>query len=150
MKGFPDLPPIWAFGVAMSSALIGRFLPILSFEVPKPLVLGLLGIGFALVLWSALFFWRKKTTIEPHHVPTALIVEGPYRLSRNPIYLGMFLAVIAVALWAGALSSLLVAALFPIIITTRFIKAEEAMLRGKFGNEAEAYLGSTGRWIAGI
>jgi protein-S-isoprenylcysteine O-methyltransferase Ste14 len=49
------------------------------------------------------WFWRKKTTIEPHHTPTALIVEGPYRLSRNPIYLALLALLAGYVLRLGSL-----------------------------------------------
>lgn len=147
MKGFPDLPPIWAAGIAVLAILIGRVFPLLAFGASRTSSFLLIALGFALILWSATFFFRKKTSIEPHHTPTALIVEGPYRVSRNPIYLGMFLGLIGVALWTGALSSLLVVAAFPAIINARFIRAEEDALQAQFSDEAEAYLASTARWF---
>ena len=150
MKGFPDLPPIWAAFVALLAILAGRFEPIFSFRVPSWLAGLILITGFALVIWSAYFFWKKKTSIEPHHTPRALIVEGPYKISRNPIYLGMFLGVFAVALWSGALSGVLVVIIFPIIINARFIVAEENALRAQFGEAGETYLASTSRWIFGF
>jgi len=150
MKGFPDLPPIWAAAIALLSILIGRIFPILSFAPPKWLACVMLCLGFGLVLWSAYFFWKKKTSIEPHHTPTTLIVEGPYQLSRNPIYLGMFLGLLGVGFWTGALSAVLMTVLFPFIINARFIASEEQALKDQFGADAESYLASTSRWIFGV
>ena len=103
--------------------------------------------GFVLILWAALWFWRKRTTIEPHHDPSALIVEGPYRLSRNPIYLGMLAILTGAVLWQGALSPVPVPFAFAAILSRRFIEPEEAALRRAFGAEAERYLAATRRWL---
>lgn len=143
-----DLPPVWALGAILAEWLAARFLPLWVFASTATTALGIalfLG-GVAVILWSALWFRRKKTPIEPRNVPTALIVEGPYRLNRNPIYTGMTLAVFGAALWFGALSALIVAAVFPFVITHRFIMGEEAGLRQTFGAEAEAYFRRTRRW----
>ena len=97
--------------------------------------------------WSAWWFWRKKTTIEPHHTPTALIVEGPYRLSRNPIYLALLVLLVGYVLRLGSLSPVLLPLLFFWVLTRRFIEPEEEALRRAFGDEAEAYLARTRRWL---
>ncbi len=150
MHKFPDLPPIWTAAFAVVAIGLSRIFPIISLPRIEPLVWLLLIAGFGLIVWSAYYFWKKKTSIEPHDTPTALIVEGPYRISRNPIYLGFFLALVGVALWSGGLSGLLIICLFPVVITSRFINGEEAALRSQFGNEADAYLGSTSRWLLGL
>lgn len=150
MKGFPDLPPIWAAVFAALSILAAKVLPIISFGFLQFLTWPLIVIGFGLIVWSAYFFLTKKTPIEPHHTPTSLIVEGPYTISRNPIYLGMFLGVLGVAVWSAALTSVLVVFAFPFVINSRFIRAEEAALKSQFGAEAEAYFASTGRWVKGL
>ncbi len=103
--------------------------------------------GLALIGWAALWFWRKKTTIEPHHAPTALIVEGPYRLSRNPIYLGLLAILTGAVVWLGTLSAVPVPVAFAAILSRRFIEPEEATLRRAFGSEAERYLTATRRWL---
>lgn len=143
-----DLPPVWALATLFAEWLVARLLPLWLFASTATTALGiaLFAGGIAIVVWSALWFRRKKTPIEPRNVPKALIVEGPYRLNRNPIYTGMTLALFGAALWFGALSALLVAAIFPVLITSRFIKGEEAGLRSAFGAEAEDYFRRTRRW----
>jgi hypothetical protein len=94
LKGFPDLPPVWLMGFMAAAWAIDRGLPLVEAFGPVYRVAGglLMLAALGLIAWSALWFWRKKTTIEPHHTPTALIVEGPYRLSRNPIYLALLVS----------------------------------------------------------
>lgn len=149
MKGFPDLPPLWLLLGLAVVWLLGSQLPLLRIAGPVGQAAGLVLAlaGLALILWSALWFWRKRTTIEPHHAPRALIVEGPYRLSRNPIYLGMVAILTGAVLWQGALSALPVPFAFAAILSRRFIQPEEAALRRAFGDEALRYLGSTRRWL---
>lgn len=147
MNRYPDIPPIWAAGIAALAILASKYLPVFTFSAPRLAVWGLLLLGFGLILWSAFFFWKKETTIEPHHTPTNLIVEGPYKISRNPIYLGMFLGVFGVALWSGGLTGLFIACFFPVIVTRRFVAPEEQTLREQFGAEAENYISKTARWF---
>ncbi|MDG3042483.1 methyltransferase [Roseicyclus marinus] len=92
-----------------------------------------------LILWAALWFYRKRITIKPHHAPSALIVEGPYPVSRNPVYLGLLAILTDVAMWQGALSALPVPFVFAAIPLRRFILPEVAALFRAFGPEARRY-----------
>ncbi len=107
----------------------------------------LVAAGIAMIGWSALWFYRKKTTIEPHHTPKTLIVEGPFRISRNPIYLGMLAILLGIVFAYGALSTVVLPGIFAIILTKRFILPEEALLIEQFGDEARRYLAATRRWL---
>jgi len=93
------------------------------------------GVGRALVL------------AQTHHVPDTLIVEGPYKLSRNPIYLAMLAMLIGYIATTGALSPVLLPLLFLRVFEKRFVEPEEAALRDAFGAEAERYLSRTRRWV---
>ncbi|MCB8836542.1 isoprenylcysteine carboxylmethyltransferase family protein [Aurantimonas sp. VKM B-3413] len=147
-RDFPDLPPVWALGTAVLEWLGARFLPLGSFWSPPAALAGIVLVigGVALAGWAALWFRRKRTPIEPGETPRQLIVEGPYRFNRNPIYSGMALVLFGIALWLGAFSSFLLAAIFPIVIHIRFVRREEAMLREAFGEEAERFFARTRRW----
>lgn len=145
---FPDLPPVWAAGFMLAEWVAARMVPLVEFDAPATGLAAILFVaaGLALMVWSALWFRRKRTAIEPGEIPSALIVEGPFRVNRNPIYTGMALALLGVALWLGALSAVIVAALFPWLITRRFVLKEEAGLRQAFGPEADRYFARTRRW----
>lgn len=149
LKGFPDLPPVWLLlGLGLAWVLAG-WMPLVRLFGPLwqglGLVLALAGV--ALILWAALWFRRKRTTIEPHHDPDALIVEGPYRFSRNPIYLGMLAILSGAVIWHGALSGVALPVAFAAILERRFILPEDAALRRTFGAEAARYLENTRRWL---
>lgn len=149
MKGFPDLPPLWFLLCIAIAWFLANQLPLLRIFGPVAQLLGvaLALAGLALILWAALWFYRKRTTIEPHHNPSALIVEGPYRLSRNPIYLGLLSILTGTVLWLGTLSALPVPFAFAAILLRRFILPEEAALRRAFGPDAEHYFITTRRWL---
>ena len=148
VRDFPDLPPVWMLGHAALAWGAARVLPLVEFAGPVSRALGaaiaLAGVGLA--AWAAAWFARRRTTIEPREEPTALIVEGPFRVNRNPIYTGMALVLLGWALWLGALSALLVVIPFAWIIDRRFVRGEEAALRQAFGAEAESYMARSRRW----
>ncbi|CTQ32901.1 methyltransferase family protein [Jannaschia rubra] len=147
-RDFPDLPPIWAVGTLAIQWLAATWLPILRFDAAWTDWLGgvVIAGGLALMVWSAVWFRRKRTAIEPRETPAALIVEGPFRINRNPIYTGMTAVLVGAGLLFGALSSLALALLFPVIVTRRFVLGEEAALKAAFGTKAQAYFAETRRW----
>ncbi|MCF6305482.1 MAG: isoprenylcysteine carboxylmethyltransferase family protein [Rhodobacteraceae bacterium] len=146
MKDFPDIPPVWALAAAVSSWILAVFIPVFHVQIPILVSILTIGSGFAIAGWSAIWFLRKKTTIEPRHVPTSLIVEGPFRINRNPIYTGMALVLLGFAFWLGAISAIVPVLIFPVVITRRFIKDEEAQLGKVFGNAADEYFAKSRRW----
>ena len=74
-------------------------------------------------------------------------MEGPYRLSRNPIYLALLALLVGYVLRLGSLGPVILPFAYYIVLTRRFIEPEEAGLRRLFGAEAHAYLESTRRWL---
>lgn len=147
LRGFPDLPPVWLLGAMVASWLLG-LVPILTFGAFGSALGGLLvAVSLAFILWSAWYFWRKRTPIEPHHAPKALIVEGPYRMSRNPIYLALVVIAAGVALRQGGGLALAPVPILFFVLDRRFAVPEEKALREAFGSDAEAYLAATRRWL---
>ncbi len=149
MKNFPDLPPLWTLAAFVASWLLARFVPIAAIPSFGVQLLGLawVCIGVLLVLWSALHFKRSKTTIEPHHTPTTLITRGPYRITRNPIYLAMVVSAAGWALWCGSVSALIPVVVLAYVLHRRFVLPEEALLRETFGTKADEYINKTKRWV---
>jgi len=149
MKGFPDLPPIWFAGFCIAAWFLAWQLPLVMAFGPvfRLTGLALIAAGLGVIAWSALWFFKKKTTIEPHHDPSVLITEGPFRFSRNPIYLAMVAMLTGFVLWLGALSAVLLPGLFISVLSIRFILPEEARLVEAFGPEAKRYMQVTRRWL---
>lgn len=149
MKGFPDLPPLWLFAFMAAAWGIAQAVPPSGANSDLMRIGGRIcvGVGLGVIFWSAWWFWRKRTTIEPHHTPGTLIVEGPYRLSRNPIYLGLVLILWGYSCGLGSVLALVLTPIFIIVLTRRFAIPEERALVEAFGAEGEAYLAATRRWI---
>ena len=104
-------------------------------------------IGLWLVLWVNALFRRVGTTIKPFEESSFLVTQGPFRVSRNPIYLGMCIALFGVAVLLGSLSPFLVVPIFAFLIDARFIRAEEAILARKFGRPFDDYMSRVRRWL---
>ncbi len=103
--------------------------------------------GLLLILWAGGRFIGAGTPLPPHRPTTALVTEGPYRRSRNPIYLGMaliYLGVVCATASPGAL------ALFPaVILVMEFgvIRREERYLERRFGAPYRSYKSHVRRWL---
>lgn len=144
-----DLPPVWLLGFGALGYGLAKHAPLLRFDGPIPFGAGVALIlgGLALALWAVLAFARARTTVMPRSQPSALVTEGPFRLSRNPIYLADALILIGWAACLGALSALLLAPAFIWIIERRFIADEEAGLRAAFPEAFARYADRVRRWI---
>jgi protein-S-isoprenylcysteine O-methyltransferase Ste14 len=143
-------PPIaWAVAVLAGLAL-NWFMP-LPF-VPAAVPAGWLGaMAFALAL--ALFAWAIATITQagsnvPTNLPSTTIVDtGPYRFTRNPIYLGMVLGLIGLAIGLNSLWPLLTLVPFAVVIRYGVIAREEAYLERKFGDVYRRYRARVRRWL---
>ena len=92
-------------------------------------------------------FKEVKTTVKPFESSTYLVTDGVFRISRNPMYLGMVAILLGGAVFLGTLTPFLIALIFAILIDIRFIKAEEKMLDDTFGEKWQSYKSKTGRWL---
>ena len=92
-------------------------------------------------------FKRNYTTVKPFEESTSLITTGIFRLSRHPMYLGMVLILIGIALLFGSLLPFLVIPVFAVLMDVIFIRAEERMLADKFGDSWQKYQAKVRRWI---
>ena len=104
-------------------------------------------IGIVVVVWAARLFQRVGTAIKPFETSSALVTDGPYRYSRNPMYLGMVFVLVGVGLVLGTISPFLVVPLFLWLIQQRFIQFEEAALEGTFGSAYTEYKRRVRRWL---
>lgn len=100
-----------------------------------------LGIG---ALWA---FRKAQTNVLPDHPTLAITGRGPYRLTRNPMYLGLGLLYAAAALAVGGAITLALLPLAMIILHFGVVLREERYLAGKFGEAYLRYKRSVRRWI---
>lgn len=107
-------------------------------------------LGASIFLLDSLFgFIRNKTTVNPLQPgkASALVLTGVYRVTRNPMYLGMALLLLALTAFLGNPIGLLFVLAFMLLIHKVQIKPEEAALVKKFGMEYEEYMKQVRRWI---
>lgn len=103
--------------------------------------------GLAIMMWSALAFWRARTTIIPHMAPSALVETGPYRYSRNPIYLADLIILGGWALSLGTPVALVLLVPFYAVLLWIFILPEERRLTEHLGRPYTDYCARVRRWI---
>lgn len=110
-------------------------------------LVGLLGIGICLA--GVLAFRRARTTVDPMHPAAAstLVVRGIYHRTRNPMYLGFVLVLLAWAMFLSKLSAWLVLPLFVLYLNRFQIAPEEHALRERFGPAFDAYAAKVRRWL---
>lgn len=103
--------------------------------------------GLALALPALIGFRRAGTQAEPWKPASALVVAGPYRFTRNPMYLGLVLLYLGIALAAGGPLTLLMLA--PLVAVVRYgvIGREERYLEARFGAAYRDYKGRVRRWL---
>jgi protein-S-isoprenylcysteine O-methyltransferase Ste14 len=109
------------------------------------IVLMMLAVG--LILWAATLFRRAGTNIRPYLPSTALVVSGPYRFTRNPMYLGMAGTLLGVAVFLGSITPFVVIFAFMGLIKERFILPEETKLEAAFGSDYLQYKERVRRWL---
>ena len=90
---------------------------------------------------------RARANILPHRAATALVTEGPFRLSRNPIYVGNTVVLAGLGLAVGNLWFLPAAAVAALLTQRLAIVREEAHLAALFGDEWTSYAARTRRWL---
>jgi protein-S-isoprenylcysteine O-methyltransferase Ste14 len=107
----------------------------------------IIGSGFILAFRSRSLFLKNQTTLSPYESPAFLITTGPFRISRNPVYLAMAVILFGSAVVMGTLSPFVFPVLFIVITGTLFIPDEEARLEKIFGDEYRDYKNRVRRWI---
>ena len=103
--------------------------------------------GVTLVLWAARLFTRVGTNIIPLTQSSALVIEGPFAYSRNPMYLGLLLALTGLAIVLDSAWPWLVLPVFYAVIRLRFVRHEERLMEATFGDAYRAYCGRVRRFI---
>lgn len=103
--------------------------------------------GFGLMMWSWLIFKNQNLAVCPLQITAHITSTGPYRFSRNPMYLGMFLMLLGLALIMGTIPFSISAVAFFVIMNAVFCPYEENKLAQAFGNEYAHYQNEVRRWL---
>jgi len=143
-------PPIWTLiylllCAALSWSLGSPRIP----GLPIPLLgAALVAVAFITPVWALMLFRREDTEIEPTS-PTnrKLVTGGPYRFTRNPMYLGLVVLAVGIAVWVGTWP--LVIAPLAVFATANWVHIpfEEAKMRRQFGADYDGYVARVRRWM---
>jgi protein-S-isoprenylcysteine O-methyltransferase Ste14 len=107
----------------------------------------LISAAVALDLWSLVTLFKNHTTVMPNRPATRLVTGGPFRLTRNPIYLGYTLATLGFGLAWGSFWFVGAALLTAALTHLYAVRREERHLLARFGFEYERYCQRTRAWI---
>jgi protein-S-isoprenylcysteine O-methyltransferase Ste14 len=143
-------PPIaWAFA-AVAGLALDRLVP-LPF-VPTALPAGWLGgavfaAAFALAAWAIVTITRAGSNVPTNRPTTTIVVAGPYRFTRNPIYLGMMVGQVGLAIAFDSLWLLVTLVPFALVLRYGVVAREEAYLERKFGDDYRRFHARVRRWV---
>lgn len=145
-------PPILFLGALALGYVLTRYLPIgpgLASPNGLGLTVGLIfvTIGFVLALRAVQMFRRAGTHVAPGQPATALVTAGPYRFTRNPIYIGFMLVFFGLSIVLTSVWILLLLVPVLLILQRGVVLREEAYLDRKFGDAYRAYTERVPRWL---
>jgi protein-S-isoprenylcysteine O-methyltransferase Ste14 len=143
-------PPLITFAALGIGFALEAVWPLAT--LPAPEVRHVLGIAlalgaFAVPLDSFRRFRRAGTSVETRHATTALVTNGLYRFSRNPIYVSMGTGVAAVGIAAGSLWVTVMVVPLMVMLHYGVVRREERYLERKFGDDYRRYCARVRRWL---
>jgi len=143
-------PPLaWGLAILAGLALDGLVpLPFLPAALPAAwLGTAVFVLALALAVWAIVTMTRAGSNVPTNRPTTTIVETGPYRFTRNPIYLGMILGLIGLGVAFDTLWLLIVLVPFVIVIRYGVVAREEAYLDRKFGDGYRVYRSRVRRWL---
>jgi protein-S-isoprenylcysteine O-methyltransferase Ste14 len=145
-------PPLIYLGTLLLGLILHALFPVRLVRFLPRIARAVLGgslIGFAVTMITLAFraMQRAHTNVDPFQPTTALVVEGPFEFTRNPLYLSMTLIYTGVTILVNALWALLLLPVALIVIRKGVIEREERYLEQKFGEQYLHYKARVRRWI---
>ena len=143
-------PPIWMFGFVGAAYAIHRTVDAVSIMLMRslPLAIVFLVLGFALAAWGRNTFAAEDTEIMPASPANKkLVTSGPFRFSRNPMYLGLLLFTLGIAFYFGTLPFFAVPVLLFLLCNFIFIPFEERKMQRQFNETYTDYCRRVRRWV---
>ena len=143
------LPPTYFIILLLLSIGLHFVFPIKKIIFPPYTYLGFILIIFGGIIniWTDLLLKKRRTTVKPYEDPTYLITSGPFRISRNPQYLGFTTILLGIAVSHGTIITFLPPIIFVVLMELIFIPFEEKNLERIFGKEYIEYKNRVGRLL---
>lgn len=108
---------------------------------------GMMFVGVVLAAWGIATFRRARTATIPHHAASQLVTNGPYRFTRNPMYVGLTIAYIGGAAVIDSGWPLILLPVVIIVLVRSVVSREEQYLSDAFGDQYAAYRTRVRRWL---
>lgn len=152
MPDHPDVrvpPPLLYVSVLGIGLLVQQVapLPLIPPAVGHPLAIACTAGWVGLMAWGVGSFRRARTSLVPIRPATALITDGPFRFTRNPLYLSLALLYLGIALWLGVFWPIVLVPALLLLVQQVVILREEAYLESRFGEAYRAYRARVRRWL---
>ena len=151
------VPFYWVLGLSLAHAAIPWGISFLSHRLGwidgRPGAVNiysliLVFIGLAIVVWTmVLHFARTAQRVNFERVPTYLLTQGPYRFSRNPMFLGELIIWLGWAFFFGSVAVLIAFLVLVLLINYRVVPREERELEARFGDSYVEYMKTVPRWF---
>ena len=141
-------PPLIYVAFFLAGLALQRYVPMARLPGWTELLAAVLIMSWlVLTVWSFRRFWTSGTSMIPVRPATTLVIEGPYRLTRNPMYLGLLFLYLGVACWSGRTWPLLLAPILVYVVHVTVIGREERYLIRKFGDDYRRYQAMVRPWL---
>lgn len=142
-------PPFFYLAAVAAGAVLRRYIPLpIGWGAPRfAAALVFLALFALLMLWTFGWFLLRGTTIIPNRPANALILDGPFRFTRNPLYLALALLTIALGLLLNTWWILILLLPAVVAVDRLVIAREEAYLRRRFGAQYDAFAARVRRWL---
>lgn len=134
-------------GLALDRLSGGALSGLVSFSGAPALGGVIVALALANDAWCAFVFARHNTTILPHRAAARLATDGPFRWSRNPIYVSHVAVVLGLGLLLASPFIILLTPLLAFGLQKLSVEPEERHLMAKFGEDYRAYMARTRRWL---
>lgn len=142
-------PTVYFVVIFIVMLALHRFWSVAEF-IPRPWSwsgLVLVALGLVLVYGTQIWLRRMRTTVAPYETPRTLVTAGPFRLSRNPVYLGFVIVATGAAIIFGTLTPFIGPPLLWWILDRRVVPIEEGILADSFDEDWRAYAARVRRWL---
>ena len=148
-KKLPIKPPHIAFTLLFLSWLADHLFPQFRFINGSNRYIGLaiFIVGISMTFYSFYLFKKNKTPILPGQKPTFVVMAGPYKFTRNPMYLGVTIGLLGISIYIGNLLSLLSPLIFFTVMNMVYVPFEERLLEKIFGKQYLDYKKEVRRWV---
>ena len=142
-------PPLNYFIGLLFAYAMNRFYQIPMLGPPLSIVLAILAVtpSAVLGLWELLEFWRARINPLPHKPSSSLVIVGPYRVTRNPMYLSLALLYVSFGFLLSIAWAFIVLPAIMFIMNVYVIRREESYLESKFGEQYRDYKKQVHRWL---